>query len=918
MAGALAAERSRAERGASFYSSRRWRGPQRMLPSGAAFLLLLLLGFLSGVDAQCLGGWESVSTTGPDLDGVARSGGVLYQPEDVTICTAEYTPFVFLRQSTALERYYNRQTVKQVLAIANLPDGLEAAVVGEQIPVNMTIREFITEHPEFERSLARAVQQPAEALERERFYDTKHPLSSFAASFQGMDVELMRAISVFGNADFSLYHTRFRVILKRTYPDALWGAKTGECDMAVGGFVRTAARSQCPAMFGAHKCNATSGVPGNITSQDVCCLAWSQPYQKTGISFLTQQTRETGWEIARRNIMTPLNLSIVSILAISLIISGHLIWLIERHENPHMFPPAYLDGVDDGIWWSLVTMTTVGYGDKVPITMSGRFLAFLWMMVGLINFAFFTSSISGIIHEIQDVNIWEPVPIIKSRISNREVKLCTVGGVYEEVLNLEVGSTKLAKNINECYEYLKDGHEVAIAFDRPALVYDVQRSLGGLQGARGIEGFDDFSSGMQGLTESIKRQGVVISEPLRSTYAAIAFRMQTLDLMLVDRLKREAEGWMSIQEMVNQAMNFILHYQGGIYIDATMDNPGDEGSGMENVPPLDSGWSIDDSRSRWLPKELNALEAMPYGDNEVGKSSYWGDASSTLAIIAAAMLAVYLVVQFGGLFLRRQRKIRRIRNGVSRMPSGFDKPSDLPFYYNEKSQAERANDELREEMLRVRGEIDSLKSMLSTRLQDTGSRSTGGSDQGPSRTQTLRGRLFGRRRKTTENKSKLDPSTPLQSSNLLGSAVHFALADMQTSGNQLGNAANFAPEIGRDRSVDAARIMPVGSNWGNQFGPLTARQLLYRRLRLVTCDGRVLVGELHCMDAAQNLILRGAVEEGTNPSSGEREERVLGQVMVPLAQRASCEVEVSWAEEARMRAVVAGEEWPALSPTPAP
>eukprot|EP00873_Tetraselmis_striata_P033395 jgi/Tetstr1/453659/TSEL_040615.t1 len=391
MAGALAAERSRAERGASFYSSRRWRGPQRMLPSGAAFLLLLLLGFLSGVDAQCLGGWESVSTTGPDLDGVARSGGVLYQPEDVTICTAEYTPFVFLRQSirsgagtTTGEVRRARcaaltATVKQVLAIANLPDGLEAAVVGEQIPVNMTIREFITEHPEFERSLARAVQQSAEALERERFYDTKH----LAA------IELCRQL------------------------------------------------------------------PGHGRGADARDLrVWDRYFFLTANNHARDRLGNP-----RRNIMTPLNLSIVSILAISLIISGHLIWLIERHENPHMFPPAYLDGVDDGIWWSLVTMTTVGYGDKVPITMSGRFLAFLWMMVGLINFAFFTSSISGIIHEIQDVNIWEPVPIIKSRISNREVKLCTVGGVYEEVLNLEVGSTKLAKNINECYEYLKDGHE---------------------------------------------------------------------------------------------------------------------------------------------------------------------------------------------------------------------------------------------------------------------------------------------------------------------------------------------------------------------------------------------------------------------------------------------------------------------------
>lgn len=50
--------------------------------------------------------------------------------------------------------------------------------------------------------------------------------------------------------------------------------------MAIGGFTRTAARTQCPAMFGAHKCNETSGEEGNITSQDVCCLEWSQAYQK--------------------------------------------------------------------------------------------------------------------------------------------------------------------------------------------------------------------------------------------------------------------------------------------------------------------------------------------------------------------------------------------------------------------------------------------------------------------------------------------------------------------------------------------------------------------------------------------------------------------------------------------------------------
>jgi|Transcript_42495 small nuclear ribonucleoprotein (snRNP)-like protein len=91
---------------------------------------------------------------------------------------------------------------------------------------------------------------------------------------------------------------------------------------------------------------------------------------------------------------------------------------------------------------------------------------------------------------------------------------------------------------------------------------------------------------------------------------------------------------------------------------------------------------------------------------------------------------------------------------------------------------------------------------------------------------------------------------------------------------------------------------------------VTARKLLHHRLRVVTRDGRTILGDFHCMDQQQNVILLHAVEAGVNPHSGEYEERMMGQVMVPLAQRTSCEVEVSWAEEARVRALVAGEEWP--------
>ena len=68
-------------------------------------------------------------------------------------------------------------------------------------------------------------------------------------------------------------------------------------------------------------------------------------------------------------------------------------WLSERKKNPQHFGVG-LDGIWSGFWWSAVTLTTVGYGDKAPQTLIGRVLALIWMFTGLIFISSFIAAMT--------------------------------------------------------------------------------------------------------------------------------------------------------------------------------------------------------------------------------------------------------------------------------------------------------------------------------------------------------------------------------------------------------------------------------------------------------------------------------------------------------------------------------------------
>ncbi|RMD54041.1 MAG: potassium channel protein [Nitrospirae bacterium] len=58
-----------------------------------------------------------------------------------------------------------------------------------------------------------------------------------------------------------------------------------------------------------------------------------------------------------------------------------------------------INNVFDGLWWSFVTITTVGYGDIFPITVKGRIIAMFLMLTGIGLLGMFTATIATIFVE---------------------------------------------------------------------------------------------------------------------------------------------------------------------------------------------------------------------------------------------------------------------------------------------------------------------------------------------------------------------------------------------------------------------------------------------------------------------------------------------------------------------------------------
>jgi len=62
-------------------------------------------------------------------------------------------------------------------------------------------------------------------------------------------------------------------------------------------------------------------------------------------------------------------------------------------------PDSRIKNLSDAFWWALSTVTTVGYGDIVPVAFTGRIIGAILMIVGITIFGIFISTLGATLIE---------------------------------------------------------------------------------------------------------------------------------------------------------------------------------------------------------------------------------------------------------------------------------------------------------------------------------------------------------------------------------------------------------------------------------------------------------------------------------------------------------------------------------------
>jgi polar amino acid transport system substrate-binding protein len=235
----------------------------------------------------------------------------------------------------------------------------------------------------------------------------------------------------------------YELVEVETPNEAIARVEAGELDLAVG--------------------------PLSISSARARRVAFTQPYYESAISIAAPAV-EPGLVDRLAPFFSRGFFGGAGALFLVLLIVGAVLWAVERKKNETISEKP-IAGIATGIWLALVTMTTVGYGDRVPETPVGRAVTGLWMLISLV----LVSSLTAFLATALTVSSLDSGAISTAEdLGNR--KVAVVDGTTSVPFARRYGANLVREDeLAGAVAAVMDGRAEAVVYDRPILQWQLHQ-----------------------------------------------------------------------------------------------------------------------------------------------------------------------------------------------------------------------------------------------------------------------------------------------------------------------------------------------------------------------------------------------------------------------------------------------------------
>ena len=211
-----------------------------------------------------------------------------------------------------------------------------------------------------------------------------------------------------------------------------------------------------------------------ITAKRESRIDFTHPFFTSGLGIAVRsKEKSSAWSSITR-IFSMGMVKVLLALLVLLTIIGVVIWFFERKRNAEEFGGGVVEGIGNGLWFSAVTMTTVGYGDKAPKTLGGRLVGLVWMFASILIISSFTATITTTL----TVNRLESSIKGPKDLANKKVG--TVANTTSAHYLKDAGiAVKHYPSVLAALEGVAKGEVDAAVYDAPIMRYLAKKKLRG-------------------------------------------------------------------------------------------------------------------------------------------------------------------------------------------------------------------------------------------------------------------------------------------------------------------------------------------------------------------------------------------------------------------------------------------------------